>query len=141
MHEFGLVDTQAQPSPDLTIITTTPYPIEIFEEMQFGCSLIFGSMNQVELEDYEFSIEALGGNIVQILLAAPIQDEAYDFEIEALDGDIWVILLATPIQDEAYGFGIAALDGSVTPALVSALMPDEGLSFGCSLISGSMTHV
>lgn len=126
---------------DLDILTTTLYPIVVFDKVQLGVSLIFGTMTSVPLETYSFGVTALGGNVTAILLSVPLYDEAYNFGVTALSGNITKILLNVPLEDEAYSFGVIALSGNIRGAIVPALMPDEGMQLGCSLISGSMTHV
>jgi len=125
----------------LQVITTMLYPIEIYEKLQTSVSLIFGSMTQIPSEVHEVHVISLDGNIVTLLLTAPMQDEIYDMDVIALDGNIVVLLLTAPTDEPQYEMDVIALDGSIREALVPALMPDEGLHFGCSLISGSMTHV
>jgi hypothetical protein len=126
---------------DLEILTTTLYPIEVFEKIQFGASLVFGSMVAVPLEAYSFGVIALGGNITPVLVTTPLHDEAYDFIVHPLGGNIAKILLTTPTEDDAYSFGVIPLGGNITESLVKVHMPDEGVGFGCALISGSMTHI
>jgi hypothetical protein len=126
---------------DLQILTTTLYPIEVFEKLQFGISLVSGNMTAVPLEDFIFDILPLGGNIESVLYTTPLHDEAFEFDILPISGTIQKILYQTPMHDEAFEFDILAVQGNIREALVPALMPDEGMRFGCSLISGSMTHI
>jgi hypothetical protein len=123
------------------ILTTTLYPAEATDAMEFGIALIAGLMEVVPEEDLEFNFAVLDGDILSILLSTGPHDEALDFNFAVLDGDIELILLSTGPHDEAMEFNFAVLDGNVESKLVEALMPDEAMDFTISLVSGSMTPV
>jgi hypothetical protein len=123
------------------VLTTTLYPAEALDGMELGISLVSGRMELIPIEDYEFTITALSGNITQILLTAPTEEEEYEFTLVALNGSITQILLTAPTQDEEYEFTIEALNGSITKKLVEAEMSDQAMDIGISLVSGSMTPV
>ena len=123
------------------VLTTTLYPAETLDAMELGISLVSGLLRPIPIEEYEFTLTPLGGNITPILLTAPTQDEDYEFTLIALDGSITTILLTVPTQEEQYEFTLTALDGSITSKLVEAELPDEAMDFGISFISGSMTPV
>jgi hypothetical protein len=123
------------------VLTTTLYPAEATDAMEMSISLVDGRMAPLPLEEYEFTIDTLDGNIIPILLTAPTEEEEYEFTVLALDGSITTILLTTPTPEEEYEFTILALDGSITGKLVFAEMPDEAMDISISLIDGSMTPV
>jgi hypothetical protein len=126
---------------DLEILTTTLYPIEVIDKIEFGVSLIGGSMTPVPLEAYEGYVLALGGDISTVKQSTGPHDEAYESFVAALGGSITNMLITDGPYDEAYDSYVLALDGLITEALVKTFMPDDGIRFGCSLIGGSMTHV
>lgn len=126
---------------DLQVFTTKLYPLEVFEKLQIGVSLISGSLTPIPLEDWDAVISCLDGSIRAALITIPTKDEDWDAVISCLDGSIRIGLITAPTQDEDWDAVISCLDGTVVPSIVQALMPDEGLHFGCSLVSGSMTHV
>jgi hypothetical protein len=123
------------------VLTTTLYPAETLDAMEIGISLVSGRMDPIPIEEYEFTLVALNGNITPILLTAPTQDEEYEFTLVALNGSITQILLTAPTEEEEYEFTLVALDGNVESKLVEAELPDEAMDIGISLISGSMTPV
>ena len=126
---------------DLQIFTTKLYPLEVFEKMQIGVSLISGSLTSIPLEDWEMSISCWEGSILQAVITTQTHSEDWEMVITTLDGSIRIGLVTVPTKEEDWDMAISCLDGIVVPSIVQALMPDEGLQFGCSLVSGSMTHV
>jgi hypothetical protein len=124
-----------------TVVTTTLYPAESEDAVELGISLVYGYMVLIPVEDYEFTIETLDGNITPILLTVPTEEEEYEFTLETLNGSITAILLTIPTPEEEYEFTIETLDGSITSKLVSAVMSDQAMNIGVSLVSGSMTPV
>ena len=123
------------------VLTTTLYPAESLGEMDMAISLVSGRMDLIPIEEYEFTIETLNGNITPILLTAPTEEEEYEFTLVALNGSITQILLTAPTEEEEYEFTLIALGGNVESKLVEAELPDEAMDIGISLISGSMTPV
>jgi len=124
----------------VVVYTTTLYPVEVFEEMHFGMTLVSGEMHPVPLEELDFDIAPLGGTITDILLTTPIEDEGLIFSMGAFGGTITLILLATPTEDEALDFDIVPLGGTIDTLLIQTATQEE-MHFGCSLILGSMTAV
>jgi hypothetical protein len=123
------------------VLTSTLYPAEELDSMEFSISLVAGLMGPVPVEHVEFNFAALDGDIETILSSTGPHDEAVDFAFEALDGSIETILLSTGPHDDAVEFNFAALDGNIEAKLVEALLPDEAMDITISLIGGAMDPV
>jgi hypothetical protein len=123
------------------VLTTTLYPAEALDGMEFGISLVSGLMRPIPNEDLSFSYGVVSGDMSQILLVAPIADEALEFSYGVVSGTLEEVLIVTGPHDEALEFSYGVVDANMEDKLVSAVLPDEGMDFGISLISGSMTPI
>ena len=124
------------------IVTTTLYPIEVIDGVDFGISMVSGSMAPVPNESLDVTAPSVLSVYMEVVLnELPIADEALDVSaVDIVDVYMEMVLFALPVQDEALDVtAVAVLDVTMESLLVTGLMPDEGIDFAISLVSGSMT--
>jgi hypothetical protein len=118
---------------EFTYYTTTPYPIEVIEEMQFGIDVSGGSLSLVPEDDAETAI---------LLDYGPDEDDV-DYGHTLTSIVLTEILLDYgPDEDDAdYGHTLTSV--TLTNKLVEADTPDEELDLGCDIKPSacSMTHI
>ena len=121
------------------IVTTTLYPIEVIDGVDFAISLVSGLTQEVIEDAYDFSVTVLDVGLIEVLISEGPFDDAYDFSVTVLDVGLEQVLISEGPFDDAYDFTVTVLDVGLELKLVTGLMPDEGIDFAISLVSGSMT--
>ena len=122
-------------------LTTTLYPIEVVDQMDFSASLVFGGMSPIPKEALDMGASAISANLETVLFQIGPYDEALDMGVAAVSANLETVLFQIGPYDEALDVSVSAISANLTTLLVSALMPDEGIDFSVALISGSMTPV
>jgi hypothetical protein len=126
------------------VLTTTPYPIEVIEKLQFAFNIHNDcSMSPLPGEAIDFSYSLTGGSLNTILLTAGPYYEAIDFSYSLTGGLLNTILLTAGPYYEAIDFSYELLGGSLISLLVTVDTPDEKLQLVLDVVpSGcSMTHI
>jgi hypothetical protein len=143
MHEFGLVEAESQPTPELTLATTTPYPIEAIESMQLDTVLAEGSMSPVPEDELDLSFSILQAPLNQILLSTGPHEDEVDLAFSLVQAPLYQILLSTGPHEDALDLSASLLQAPLEDKLVTALAPDEELQLDCVLSDSdcSMTPI
>jgi len=133
MHEFGLVDNQTQPTPDLTILTTTLYPIEINDDLQTGLTMGECLMEPVPFDEADFSYSLQEVEVKVILLTADpeLDDVDFSYSLEAVE--VRTILLSAAPELDDVDFSYELVEAEVVDKLVTVDTPDEELQLACSI--------
>ena len=120
------------------ILTTTLYPIEEAEGLDFGLSLESGWLLTWPNDDLDVSFSVVGGNMQPILLNYGPDNDDLDVSFSVVDGNMQLTLLNYGPDNDDLDVTFSVIDGNLEPKLVTVDTPDEGLSFGLSLIAGSL---
>ena len=96
-----------------TILTTTLYPGELLDGVEFDISLVDGYLLPIALEAVEFGFSFIAGNIETILLSTGPHDEAVEFGFSFIEGNLEEKLVEAVIEDHALDFTIALINGSL----------------------------
>jgi len=141
MHEFGLVEAETPALPNLVVATTTPYPIEAVEALDFSVTLESSLFMTIPFAEFDVSFAFQSGTLEQILLSAPTQTADFDTSFTLNTAVLNDLLLVISPQEAAFDTSFAFLSGELVSKLVSAFAPDEALDFSLSLIDGTLTTV
>lgn len=120
------------------ILTTTLYPIEETEGLDFGLSLISGGLFNWPNDDMDVSFTVIGGNMQAILLNYGPDNDDMDVSFSMVDGNMQVTLITAPPENDDLDVSFSVVGGNMEPKLVTVDTPDEGLAFGLSLIAGTL---
>lgn len=121
----------------LTLFTTTLYPVDVDDGIEFSIAPVGGQFNQWEYDETEYSHDILTGDLQQVvwyLTAGPWEDyTTYSHDI--LSGDIQQVVwykYAGPWEDSTeYSHNI--LTASLINKLVTVDSPDEKLQLSCEI--------
>ena len=120
------------------ILTTTLYPIEETDGLDFGLSLQGGLLVTWPTENLDVTFSVVDGNMQEILLDYGPDNDDLDTTFSVVDGNMQVILLTYGPDNDDLDVTFSVVDGNMAPKLVTVDTPDEGLEFGLSLIAGSL---
>ena len=126
------------------LLTSTLYPVEVIDGIDFSINLTSGYMlGTIDEPAPDHSMALVSGNLYPTLLTLPIIDEVSpDHVMELLSADLYATLSSTgPYDEDAPDHTMALISGDLKYNLIQALTPDEGLDFVIVLTSGSMTSV
>ena len=121
------------------LLTSTLYPVEVIDGLDFSINLTSGHMLKTFDEPATNTMSLVSGKLLPTLLTAPIQEEAAINSMELVYGDLYTTLTTAPTVDEAGTNSMELISGDLKNNLIFALTPDEGLDFVIVLTSGSMT--
>jgi len=122
-------------------LTTTIYPAEATDTMDFSASLVYGLMLPILPDPMDGNVESLSGSITVVLLSSGPHDDPIDGRVISLTGSITAVLLSSGPHDDPMDGRVISLSGSITPKLVEAVLEENAMDIGVSLVSGSMTPV
>ena len=118
---------------ELQIWTTTLYPIEVNDSLQFACNLTYGEMRIVQVEEIDLSSDLLAITIEAILLDYGPDDVPFDLSSDLLSITIEQILFTYGPDDVAFDQSSDLLSITIQDKLVIADTPDERLQLGCNV--------
>ena len=128
MHEFGLVDAQDAPLSNLTVITTTLYPIEAIEQLQLAADINDDcALSSIPLEQHQTSSDLLAVRMPQILISYGPDDEQHEISSDVLAIRMPLILLSYGPDDEQHQNSADLLAIRMPLKLVTVDTPDEKL--------------
>lgn len=122
---------------DVQYYTTTLYPIETTDGIQFSISVDATTMGNIESDTYAFSYGFLGGSIDQILLSGPTPEDLYSFSYGFMDAYIDQILLFGPTSEDTYTFSYGFMDAVLEDKLITTYAPDQGITLACTVDSAA----
>ena len=122
-------------------LTTTLYPIEVVEGMQFSVEMTEGSMRQASFDHMSVGHDAVSGTLVQVYQEDGPYDDHMMMDHDAVSGVLVQVYLSDGPYDDHMSVSHDAVSGVLANGLIYALMPDEGMMFGLSLTDASMTPV
>jgi hypothetical protein len=120
------------------VLTTTLYPIELTDGLDFSVALQGGLLVTWPLDDLDVSFSVVGGNMQLGLLDYGPDNDDLDVLFSVVGGNMQVILLTYGPDNDDLDVTFSVVDGNMEPKLVTIDTPDEGLEFGLSLIAGSL---
>ena len=123
---------------ELQILTTTLYPIEQTEGLEFGINLKDGWLLNWPNDDLDTTFSVVDGNMQEILLNYGPDNDDLDTTFSVVDGNLQIVLLNYGPDNDDLDTTFSVIDGNLNPKLVVVDTPDEGLEFGLSLIAGSL---
>ena len=123
---------------ELQILTTTLYPIEQTEGLEFGINLQDGWLLNWPNDDLDTTFSVVDGNMQEILLNYGPDNDDLDTTFSVVDGNLQIVLLNYGPDNDDLDTTFSVIDGNLYPKLVVVDTPDEGLEFGLSLIAGSL---
>lgn len=138
MHEFGLVEVVSVPSGIFTTATTTLYPIENEDALEFAASLLGGDFRTIPMEDLDVFFHLQYGDMHSILISTGPYGEALDVTFTMAYGTLYQILKTIGPKNEAMDVSFHLQYGDLDAILVTADTPDEALEFSASLIDGEL---
>ena len=121
------------------VYTTTLYPIEEREGVNFNISLLDAYYLPAEVDEYNFTCEFLSAGTLQVLLDGSAEDE-YNFTVSFEEANITQILLDSAAEDE-YAFTCEFLGGGlqIIVIVITGYSPDQGLILGIDLDTANTT--
>lgn len=131
---------------EVTVITTTPYPLDATDGMDVTLSFTEGSMVDVPVDEAQtYDLEAFDGSYTQLRWFydyGPDTDEAQTTNLEAFEGSYtqlrWFYEYG-PDTDEAQTTDISAVGGEYNLKLVEADSPDEEIDISFAFVGGTLT--
>ena len=112
---------------DVQVLTTTLYPLEVVDAVQFSFDIEDASMSLIPQDELGYSADLLGVTLTEILLTyGPLQDQVY-YGADLLAVSLNTILLTHgPVNDELF-ISSDLLDVNLISLLVTVDTPDEKL--------------
>jgi hypothetical protein len=131
---------------EVTVITTTPYPLDATDGMDVVLSFSEGALTDVPVDEVQtYDITAFDGSYTQLrwfYTYGPDTDEVQSTNVTAFDGSYtqlrWFYTYG-PDTDEAQTTDISAFDGAYNLKLVEADSPDEEIDISFAFVGGTLT--
>lgn len=118
------------------IWTTTPYPIEVIEELQLDMDINFGSMVPIPSDEAEYDADITGAGLDVVLLTYGPDNDNAEYDADIISAGLDVILLTYgPDEDEA-DYDADIVDAGLDTYLVTVDTPDEKLQLDMDIVPG-----
>lgn len=115
------------------LYTTTIYPIESREAIDFTIDLDSGTMYLIPEDDMDIGGTFISASLLVILLSTSEQDDSMDIDGTFISATLSIILLDSPEQDDVMDIGGTFISASLDPILINSFHPDEALDFTIDL--------
>ena len=131
---------------EVTVITTTPYPLDATDGMDVSLSFTEGSLTNVPVDEVQsYNVEAFGGDYYQLrwfYTYGPDTDEVQSTDVTAFDGAynrIRYFYTYGPDTDEVQSTDVTAFGGEYNLKLIEADSPDEEIDISFAYVGGTLT--
>jgi hypothetical protein len=123
--------------------TTTLYPVEVVELLEFTCELEGGGLYNIIEDEVDINGNLLSAELYQILISTTSPYDDADIDGDLLSADLYQILISTTSPYDNADINGDLLDCTLLDLLVIVDTPDESLQLDMELYpSGcSMTDV
>ena len=115
------------------VVTTTLYPIEIVEGMNFGVALTYGDMWPINQDETTASWDFLSGNMAQILHELPVEEDETEATWDFLAGNLIQILNELPVEADETEATWDFIEGFMEQLLVETWIEDSGMLIGIAV--------
>ena len=122
---------------EFVIATTTLYPIEDVECLNWGATVIHAGMYTWPDDDMDLVYSVVGVALTTVLIEGATESDEMDLSYGIGGVDLNEILLIgpTPIDEMNFAYGIVGVDLNET--LVEAQAPPDGLEWGCTVVAAT----
>ena len=131
------------PTGQLMYLTTTPYPVDINDRMEFSVTLDIGGMYLIPNEGLDATMTFMSMDLQQILKSTGPYYDAFDASMTFMSMDLRQILKSTGPYYDAFDSTMTFLSMDLVAKLVTIDTPDEALSTTIELSTAdcSMTPI
>jgi hypothetical protein len=126
---------------DDVIVTTTLYPVESSDGVEFSVSLALGILRQIHNTNMSVQVLPLDGTLTTILLDTEANPTEFAVSTLPLDSLLTTILNERDADPTDFGVSTLPLDGVLTTQLVTIQAPPRGAEFSITLGSCNLTPV
>lgn len=123
--------------PEDTILTTTLYPAEETEELEFSVEIVMGRMDRIPEDAITFSQDMISGSYTQLRwFYAHSEEESITFSQDMISGSyVQLRWFYSHSDEESITFSQDMISGSYERKRIFADSPDEPLIFSPAIMN------
>lgn len=127
--------------PGTLYLTTTPYPVEQFDDVFFSSGPDGGRIYPPPspIDPVTFSSEILGGELRQLVIPYEEEPGEITFASEILGGELYGQVVPYDQAPDELGFTSEILGGELYSAQIPYDAGDEGFAFTSEIVGGTLT--